>query len=88
MKGKLLKPVKLYSKKNNQGELIATLPAGYEIEVLLAEADAGKDEYGEAKLPMNYLARTAFGLVGWLQLTDDDTYHMFPVVKGLGYYGD
>ncbi|NLX67361.1 MAG: hypothetical protein GXZ19_11470 [Bacteroidales bacterium] len=88
VKGKLLKPVKLYSGKENQGELIATLPVGYEIEILLAEADPPFDEDGYQEQMTNYLARTAFGLVGWLKLGEDDTYFMNPVVKGLGYYGD
>ncbi len=88
VKGKLLKPVEIYSQKNNRGELVATLPVGYEIEVLLADAENGKDEFGEPKPMLNYLARTAFGLVGWLRLTDDDTYFMSPVVRGLGYLGD
>ena len=81
VKGKLLKPVKLYSEKNNQGELVATLPAGYEIEILLADRQKEKDENGNQKLTVIYLARTAFGLVVWLKLTDDDTYYMSPIVK-------
>lgn len=88
VKGKLLKPIKLYSQKNNRGELVATLPVGYEIEVLLADTETGKDEYGEPKPMINYLARTAFGLVGWLHLTQEDSYHLNPVVRGLGYMGD
>lgn len=86
IKGKLLKPAKLYSQKNG-GEEVATLPKGYEIEVLLAEelSQSEKDNY---ELQKNYLARTAFGLVGWLRLTDDDTYYLNPVVSGLGYEGD
>ncbi|HOG19833.1 MAG TPA: hypothetical protein PKW37_05275 [Salinivirgaceae bacterium] len=83
VKGKLLKPVKLYSEKRNQGELVATLPVGYEIEILLAEP-----EIDMGKPMMNYLARTAFGLVGWLRLTQDDTYYMNPIVQGLGFLGD
>lgn len=83
VKGKLLKPVKLYSKKNNQGELVATLPVGCEIEILLAEPETDIE-----KPMMNYLARTAFGLVGWLRLTEDDTYHLDPIVRGLGYLKD
>ncbi len=83
VKGKLLKPVKLYSQKNNRGELVATLPVGYEIEILLAEPETDSE-----KAMINYLARTAFGLVGWLQLTENDTYHMDPIVRGLGYLGD
>lgn len=88
VKGKLLKPVKLYSEKGNRGELVATLPVGYEIEVLLADPETGTDEYGYQKPMMNYLARTAFGLVGWLRLTEEDNFHMNPVVRGLGFLGD
>ena len=83
-----LKPVKLYSRKDNRGELIATLPVGYEIEVLLADPDTPIDSDGYREQMTNYLARTAFGLVGWLKLGQDDTYFMDPVVKGLGFYGD
>jgi len=32
--------------------------------------------------------RTSFGLVGWLRLTSEDTYHLDPVIRGLGYLGD
>lgn len=86
VKGKLLKPVKLYTQKEG-GSVVANLPADYEIEVLLAEDDYPKDEYGEG-LPMNYLARTAFGLVGWLRLTAEDVNNSNPVIGGLGYMGD
>ena len=88
VRGALLKPVKLYSEKDNKGEVIATLPVGYEIEVLLADTNPPMNEYGYQELTTNYLVRTAFGLVGWLKLGDDDTYFMDPVIKGLGYYGD
>lgn len=86
VKGKLLKPVTLYSQQKG-GTVIANLPVGYEIEVLLAEDDYPKDEYGEG-LPMNYLARTALGLVGWLRLTEEDVHNSNPVIRGLGFMGD
>ncbi len=82
IKGKLLKPIKLYSKKDRQGHLIATLPKGYTVEVLLAEDDVSDDME-----PMNYLVRTSFGLVGWLKLGNNDTY-MEPVIRGLRFMGD
>lgn len=88
VKGSLLKPVKLYNEKNNLGELIATLPVGYEIEVLLSEVETAVDEYGYTEHQYNYLARTAFGLVGWLHLSEDSRYFLDPIVKGLGFYGD
>lgn len=86
VKEKLLKPVTLYSQKTD-GMVVANLPVGYEIEVLLADDDYPIDEYGEG-LPVNYLARSAFGLVGWLRLTNDDIHHSNPVLRGLGYMGD
>lgn len=85
IKDKLLKPVKLYSDKTG-GEVIATLPVGYEVEVLLSE---NYDKFAEnIDYPINYLVRTSFGLVGWLRLTSEDTYHLDPVIRGLGYLGD
>ncbi len=76
VKDKLLKPVKLYSDKSYK-TVVATLPKGYEVEVLLAEDDA------------NYLVRTQFGLVGWLYLSDEDNYAFGePLIQGLGFLGD
>lgn len=85
IKDKLRKPVKLYSHQTG-GTIIATLPAGYEIEVMLSEDYDKTDEMID--LLKFYLARTAFGLVGWLRLSAEDMYHMDPVVVGLGYHGD
>ena len=86
IKEELLKPVTLYTQKKG-GTVVANLPVGYEIEVLLAEEDYPAGEFGEG-LPMNYLARTTFGLVGWLRLTEDDVSNFNPVIRGLGYMGD
>jgi hypothetical protein len=62
------------------------LPVGYEVEVLLSE---NYDKFAEnIDYPINYLVRTSFGLVGWLRLTSEDTYHLDPVIRGLGYLGD
>ncbi len=81
IKSKLLKPAKLYSQKNRKGSLVANLPKGYKIEVLLA------DDTQEGYEQINYLVKTAFGLVGWLTLGSDDTY-MKPMVDGLQFHGD
>lgn len=83
IKGKLRKPVTLYSDRT-RGVVVANLPVGYEVEVLLSE---NTDPLAE-ELPKHYLVRTAFGLVGWLRLTDNDMYHLDPVVRGLGFQGD
>ncbi len=85
-KGKLLRDVKLFSQKTG-GVVVATLPKGYEIEVLLSETDPQSNPDGFSSLPKNYLARSAFGLVGWLRLTDDETY-VTPVLNELRYWGD
>ncbi|MGP1461689.1 hypothetical protein [Tannerella sp.] len=83
IKGKLRKPVTLYSDRT-RGVVVANLPVGYEVEVLLSENTEPLAE----ELPKHYLVRTAFGLVGWLRLTDEDMYYLNPVVQGLGYMGD
>ncbi len=76
VKGKLLKPAKLYSDKSYKN-IVASLHKGYEVEVLLAEDNA------------NYLVRTQFGLVGWLHLKNEDNYAFHkPLIRGLGFLGD
>ncbi len=76
IKDKLKKNIKLYSKPNKGGGVIATLPKGYKVEVLLSSDNK------------NYLIKTSFGLVGWLTLESDDIYIFGQVIKGLGYMGD
>ncbi len=76
IKNKLKKNIKLYSKPNKGGTVIATLPKGYEVEVLLSSDDN------------NYLVKTTFGLVGWMTIEDDEIYIFGMVIKGLGYMGD
>lgn len=61
LKSKTLKEVKIYDTKE-KSKLIATLPLGYEIEVLLAETDIFDGGKGF------YLVRTSFGLCGWAEL--------------------
>ncbi len=64
-KGKLLRTIKLYSSQDNQGQIVATLPKGYEVEVLLYEQEFLRD-VDSTKIIKYYLVRTKFGLVGWL----------------------
>lgn len=59
LKTKTLKPVTLYKTKNLK-EVVATLPAKYKIEVLLAETSYKKEDC--------YLVKTDFGLVGWTKI--------------------
>ncbi len=73
IKDKLKKPIKLYNKQNKSGALVARLPKGYEVEILLASGTK------------NYLVKTAFGLVGWLTIEQEDTYIMNSIIDGLGY---
>jgi hypothetical protein len=58
LKTRTLKTVILYQDKSFK-KAIATLPANYEIEVLLREPKG------------DYLARTSFGLVGWVKLASE-----------------
>ncbi len=76
VKDKLLKPTKLYADKSRRSTVIANLPKGYEVEVLVEQ-----DGF--------YLTRTKFGLVGWLILGEEDNYAFGkPLIRGLGFLGD
>jgi hypothetical protein len=59
LKTKTLRPLKLYSDKTEK-EIVAELPTGYEIEILLAESGYDQESF--------YLAKTPFGLIGWLKI--------------------
>lgn len=79
LKEKTLKPIILYSKKEG-GEVVASLPADYEVEVLLADNKEYNCQY--------YLVRTEFGLIGWLKVKTDEMIPPTAVINGLFYYGD
>ena len=80
IKGQTLKPITLYQSKSGN-EIVAQLPAKYEIEILLSES-TGNDFDTER----NYLVKTEFGLIGWLRITDDDV--LVPILKEFYYAGD
>lgn len=80
LKGKTEKEIILYKDKEG-ADIVAQLPKGYEIEILLADATT-KDYNAE----LFYLVKTEFGLIGWLRLTGEDVYN--GIVKGLYYAGD
>lgn len=78
LKGKALKDVTLYKDKIGD-EIVAQIPKGYEIEILLAESST-KDFEPE----YNFIVKTEFGLVGWLRLEGFSD----RVIEGLFYAGD
>ena len=78
LKGKTLIDLTLHKEKTGI-EIVAQLPKGYEVEVLLAEASTKDFE-----MDYNFLVRTDFGLVGWLRLEG----FVEPVIEGLYYAGD
>jgi hypothetical protein len=80
LKGKILKNIVLYHDKIGN-EMVAQLPKGYEIEILLTEAKT-KDYESD----YNFLVKTDFGLVGWLRLTNEDLFG--GILKELYYAGD
>jgi hypothetical protein len=80
LKGKTLKAITLY--KDTEGnEIVAQIPKDYEIEILLTGATTKDFE-----MDYNFLVKTDFGLVGWLRLTNEDTYGT--VLKDLYFAGD
>jgi hypothetical protein len=71
------KPITLWADKN-KSERTAVLPANYDIEVLIEQENW-------------FLIRTAFGLSGWLDGKEINTYDMSGenlTIKGLFYMGD
>jgi hypothetical protein len=78
LKGKALRDIILYKDKTGN-EIVAQIPAGYEIEILLAES-VTKD----FEMDTNFLVKTEFGLVGWLRLEGSSD----NVIEGLYYAGD
>jgi hypothetical protein len=77
LKTKTLKPIKLYDSKEKNRQL-ASLPAEYEIEVLLNEFTNDESLF--------YLIRTSFGLTGWIELPKDGWKGTY--IKGLYFQGD
>lgn len=80
LKGKTLKAITLYQDKIGN-EIVAQLPKGYEIEILLAEGTTP-----DFDLNTNFLVKTDFGLVGWLRLEEGDIFGA--ILKELYYAGD
>lgn len=78
LKGKTLKGITLYKEKTGN-DIIAQLPIGCEIEILLADATTKDFEFD-----LNFLVRTDFGLVGWLRMEEFTE----PIIEGLYYAGD
>ena len=97
MKTKTLKEVKVYETQNCEN-LLATLPPGYEIEILLNNKESLnliKEESLDMRHPvfgsvpcfsMPYFVRTSFGLCGWARLRLCQ--YMEYDIEGLMYNGD
>ncbi|MBL7873979.1 MAG: hypothetical protein JNM78_20370 [Cyclobacteriaceae bacterium] len=78
LKGKALRDVTLYNDKIGDG-IVAQIPKGYQVEILLAESTTRDFE-----MDLNFLVKTEFGLVGWLRLEGFSD----RVIEGLYFAGD
>lgn len=81
LKGKTLKDIVLHQQKSGSDAVVARLPKGYEVEILLT--DAATPDY---QADLFYLVKTDFGLVGWLRLSQEDVFG--GVLEGLYFRGD
>lgn len=88
LKSKTLRPVVLYTEKRNSGTVVATLPKGAKIEILLAANNLEIDDDGFFSVPRDFLVRTPFGLVGWLYIPQGEEIYPSAVVDGLFFAGD
>jgi hypothetical protein len=75
-----LKDIVLYKDKTST-EVVASLPKGYKIEVLLT--DYGKPDF---ELEEHFLVRSDYGLVGWVRLNKEESWDK--TIKGLFFAGD
>ncbi|AYQ35691.1 hypothetical protein [Runella sp. SP2] len=75
-----LKELTLYKDKTSK-EVVATLPKGYKVEVVMAEF--GRPDF---ELEEHFLVRTDFGLIGWLRLNKNEPWESY--IKGLFFAGD
>jgi hypothetical protein len=80
LKGKILKPLTLYSDKGLLNP-VAQLPIDYEIEILLAETGSSDFE-----IDYYYLVKSNFGLIGWIKISDIDIWNN--LINGFYYAGD
>jgi len=80
LKGKILKPLTLYSDKELKNA-IAQLPTDYEVEILLAET--GSKDF---EIDFYYLVKSNFGLVGWIKISNNDIWNN--LIDGFFYAGD
>ena len=80
LKGKTIKSITLYRDKIGN-DIVAQLPKGHEIEILLADGNSS-----DFDIDTLFLVKTDFGLVGWLRLSEDDIYS--GILKDLFYAGD
>lgn len=78
LKGKALRDATLYKDKTGDA-IVAQVPKGYEIEILLTEFST--KDYDTNLI---FLVKTEFGLVGWLRLEGFSD----RVIQGLYYAGD
>ncbi|RXQ87280.1 hypothetical protein EO244_16510 [Ancylomarina salipaludis] len=75
LKSKTLEGITLFETKDLKNK-VATLPIGYDVEVILA------DQYIEDL----YLIKTKFGLIGWAQIESGQ--YISKVIEGIRYMGD
>ena len=80
LEGRSLKEITLYNEMEGT-EIIAQLPVGSEIEILLADGSLA-----DFDIDITYLVKTDFGLVGWLRLSGQDAYG--EIMEELFYAGD
>jgi len=71
------KNINLFSSRNGKGELVATVPKGGKIVVLI-------------NIDNDYLVKTPFGLVGWLNLKEEEIGNRSEegILSGIYYNGD
>jgi len=76
---------KLYSKKCQKGTLVASIPKGRKVQILLADT---KDSCSQWSNLREYLVETSFGLVGWVTSSEGYSPRVGKPLSCLMYQGD
>ncbi len=79
LKTKTLKPITIYSSPNKES-VVAQLPEGADVEVLLTNGEKSKD------YETCFLVKTPFGLLGWVWVYQSQ--YDSKVIEGLSWWGD
>ncbi len=80
LKSKVIKPLTLYSTPDKGSAIVAQLPKGSDVEVLLTDGKRSNNS------EMSFLVKTPFGLLGWVWIFESQ--YDAEAIEGISWWGD